>query len=251
MLKIPAVEISAPDKLPEKPVVSVVMMTRNHECFITKAVESVIEQQCDFPMELLIGEDFSTDDTRTLCEGLQTQYPHLIRLLVASANVGITSNFLRLVSCAKGKYIALLEGDDYWVLPEKLQKQVAIMETHPDYSWCGAKTLNRTFWVEEKYYYTLEDTLRRYILHTSSIMFRSEIIETVIRLGKDFWKHWRQSLSIVRLAFPRIIKVFPCRYLNLCLTDPVAASYSGIYEILPEARYTKTYRVREGNNSTN
>ena len=177
MRKILAEEISNQKELPQDPMVSVVMMTHNHEGYITQAVESVAEQQCDFPIELLIGEDFSTDGTRAVCEELQKRYPGLIRLIVASENVGITNNFLRLVSRSKGKYIAMLEGDDYWTHTEKLKKQVAMMESHPDYSWCGAKTLNRTFWAKEKDYYTMKDILSRYILHTSSIMFRSKFIE--------------------------------------------------------------------------
>ena len=181
MLQIPAIEISAQKELSQDPVVSVVMMTYNHASYITQAVESVVDQHCDFSIELLIGEDFSSDGTSDICEQLQNKYPDLIRLFVAHGNVGITANFLRLVCRAKGKYIALLEGDDYWVFPNKLQKQVEMMEAHPDYSWCGAKTINRTFWVKEKNFFTLEDTLHRFILHTSSIMFRSEILESYPR----------------------------------------------------------------------
>jgi len=181
MLDIPAMEMSDLDKLPQKPVVSVVMMTRNHEGFITQAVESVVAQKCNFPIELLIGEDFSTDNTSKICKTLQQRYSNLIRLIVASKNVGITNNFLRLVCRAKGKYIALLEGDDYWTNPEKLVKQVRLMETHSNYAWCGTKTLNRTFWVKEKEFYNLKDILQRNFLHTSSVMFRSEILEAYPR----------------------------------------------------------------------
>ena len=175
---IPAEEISNQTEMPETPLVSVVMMTRNHASYLKQAVESVLEQQCDFEIELLIGEDYSTDGTRALCEELQKKYPEHIRLIVADKNVGITPNFLRLVCRARGKYIALLEGDDYWTDPLKLQKQVALMEGNPDYAWCGARTDNRIFWVKEKTSYDLSDTLRRYIFHTSSIMFRTKIMQS-------------------------------------------------------------------------
>jgi glycosyltransferase involved in cell wall biosynthesis len=313
MLLIPAEEISSPEKLPLQPVVSVVMMTRNHAKYIEQAVDSVIAQKCGFPVELLIGEDLSNDNTREICIGLQEKYPDIIRLIVASENVGITKNFLRLAVRARGKYIALLEGDDYWTHPEKLAEQVSLMAANPDCSWCGAKTYNRTFWVKEKEYYTLEDTLQRYILHTSSVLFRTGIVntyprfpdivawesmlyaylgehgkccflnevvsyyrrhegglwtganldkrmrltwiftdtmdeyfgrkytrllydrelwiykmDTEIRLGADFWHHWLQSLSIVRLVFSRMTKVFPARYLlfaSAVLLHPFAALY--------------------------
>ena len=177
MLQVPAEEISSVEVMSDIPMVSVVMMTRNHEKYISQAIESVVSQQCNFEIELLIGEDFSTDATRSVCEDLQKKYPHVIRLIVAPKNVGILPNFLRLVCRCRGKYIALLEGDDYWTHDLKLQKQVEMMENHPEYAWCGAKTINRTFWVKEKPYYDLEDTLRRYILHTSTIVFRSKFSE--------------------------------------------------------------------------
>lgn len=176
MLKIPAEEISDPSWLNHTPLVSVVMMTRNHQDYIRQAVESVINQEVNFPIEILIGEDFSTDNTRQECENLQLEYPHLIRLIVATENVGITPNFLRLVSRARGKYIALLEGDDYWIHPQKLSLQVELMETHPEYSWCGGKTINRTFPCIVKSYYTFEETLERYIIHTSSVLFKHNVL---------------------------------------------------------------------------
>jgi glycosyltransferase involved in cell wall biosynthesis len=316
MLKIPAYEISASSELVSNPMVSVVMETRNHEKFISQAIESVISQKCSFEIELLIGEDFSTDNTRAVCGDYQKKYPHLIRLIVAHHNVGILPNFLRLVSRSRGKYIALLEGDDYWIDELKLQKQVDLMKANPEYSWCGAKTMNRTFWVKEKPYYDLEDTLRRYFLHTSTVVFRANLLETFPRflglpeifaldsilyaylsqygscgfineflswyrahpggvwtgaslsdrmalmwtftdvmdeyfnqkytgilydrelwiykmdtamhLDGSFWEHWIHSLSIVRLAFPRLIKVYPLRYmifaLGVCM-QPVKTSY--------------------------
>ena len=183
MLKIPAEEISDPSQLNPTPLVSVVMMTRNHQDYIRQAVESVINQEVNFPIEILIGEDFSTDNTRQECEKLQLEYPHLIRLIVATENVGITPNFLRLVSRARGKYIALLEGDDYWIHPQKLSLQVELMETHPEYSWCAGKTINRKFWVPYKQYYTMEDNLRIYIFHTSVVLFHAEHLR---HFPKDF-----------------------------------------------------------------
>jgi glycosyltransferase involved in cell wall biosynthesis len=178
MLKIPAEEISDPSQFNPTPLVSVVMMTRNHQDYIRQAVESVLNQEVNFPIEILIGEDFSTDNTRQECEKLQLEYPHLIRLIVATENVGITPNFLRLVSRARGKYIALLEGDDYWIHPQKLSLQVELMETHLEYSWCAGKTEGRTFWVKEKEFYTLSDIIEKYIFHTSTFLFRSELLNS-------------------------------------------------------------------------
>ena len=177
MLRIPAEEISDIRQFAEAPLVSVVVMTRNHQEYIVQAVESIVVQEADFLIEILIGEDCSFDNTRSECERLRSKYPQLIRLIVADKNVGITNNFLRLVSRARGRYIALLEGDDYWTHSRKLQLQADLMESHPDYSCCGARTNGRTFWAKKKKYYTLKDILKRYIFHTSSLFFRKEILD--------------------------------------------------------------------------
>jgi len=174
---IPAIEISDGELLTNTPTVSILMMTRNHQEYIDKAVESVIDQNCDFQYEIIIGEDFSSDNTLLKCKELQRRYPQVIRLVNATENVGITKNFLRLAVRARGQYSAFLEGDDYWTATDKLQKQVDLMEANANYSWCGAKTQNRTFPVNVKPYYTLTDTLRRYIIHTSTVMYRSSLLE--------------------------------------------------------------------------
>ncbi len=177
MRAIPADELSAPDRLPADPLVSVVMMTRNHATFLPQAVESVARQQCAFPIELLIGEDYSTDETRQVALALQQAHPDLVRVFVADHNVGITANFLRLVARARGKYIALLEGDDYWTSDAKLQRQVELMDAHPEYAWCAARTSNRMMWLPAKPAYGLDEVLRRYLVHTSTVLFRANHLE--------------------------------------------------------------------------
>ena len=106
MMSIPARELSDPSNIAAEPVVSVIMMTYNHEPYIAQAIEGVITQQCDFPIELLIGEDCSTDRTRDICFEYQQRYPELIRLLIAETNVGMHKNMFRLLGRSKGRYIA-------------------------------------------------------------------------------------------------------------------------------------------------
>lgn len=172
MQSIPATEYSASSHSPENPLVSVLMMTRNHEGFLQEAVESVVQQRCDFPIEIIIGEDFSKDDTLGVARQLVARYPECVHLIFADRNVGITSNFLRLVVRARGKFIALLEGDDYWTDQYKLQQQVALLDSNKRFSWCAAGTENRKTVLEPQPYYTLDDMLRRYPVHTSTVLFR-------------------------------------------------------------------------------
>jgi len=122
-------------KIKEK--VSVCLITYNHEGFISQAIESVLSQKTDFPLELIIGEDCSSDSTYEICKKYKEQYPGLINLLPKlNKNVGANKNFIRTLSASTGKYIALLEGDDYWTDPLKLKKQIEFLEDHTEYSLC-------------------------------------------------------------------------------------------------------------------
>jgi glycosyltransferase involved in cell wall biosynthesis len=113
--------------------VSVCMITYNHEEFISQAIEGILMQNCNFQVELLIGEDYSTDYTRQICQEYASKYSN-INLLPSETNLGMIPNFRRTLSACNGKYIALCEGDDYWTDPYKLQKQVDFLESHPDYT---------------------------------------------------------------------------------------------------------------------
>ena len=121
-------EVSDPAVIADKPLVSVAMITYNHEPFIAQAIEGVVMQKTNFPIELVIGEDKSTDRTREIVLEYQRRHPSLVRVIVSDANVGMYANFFRSLSVCRGKYIALCEGDDYWIASDKLEKQVAILE---------------------------------------------------------------------------------------------------------------------------
>lgn len=118
----------------DKPLVSIVTITYNHEPWISKAIESVLMQKVSFPIEYIIAEDCSTDGTRKICEQYAQKYPDIIKLLPSDKNYGAVKNEHRAFVAAKGKYIATCEGDDYWTDPLKLQKQVDFLEAHPEYS---------------------------------------------------------------------------------------------------------------------
>ncbi len=113
-------------------IVSIHMITYNHEQYISQAIEGVIIQKCKFPIELVIGEDFSVDNTRSICEEYAQKYSW-IKLLPSEKNLGAMANSIRTFQACIGKYIAICEGDDYWTDPLKLQKQVDFLEENPDY----------------------------------------------------------------------------------------------------------------------
>lgn len=127
-------------QLDEKtPLVAIYMITYNHEEYIAQAVESVLMQKTDFYFHLFIGDDCSTDSTTRICNKLQKTYPENITLYTNKKNLGATKNALNIFNAcfnSKAKYIAMLEGDDYWTDSLKLQKQVDFLEAHPEYAIC-------------------------------------------------------------------------------------------------------------------
>lgn len=116
-----------------EPVLSVLVPTYNHGAFITQALDSVLSQHVDFEVEVLIGDDCSTDTTGEIVKAYADKHRDRIRLISSSENVGAIKNEKRLMEQAKGKYLAFLEGDDFWSDPLKLQKQVGFLEANPDY----------------------------------------------------------------------------------------------------------------------
>jgi glycosyltransferase involved in cell wall biosynthesis len=117
-----------------QPLVSAHMITYNHAPYIVQAIEGVLKQRTDFLFELVIGEDCSIDGTREIVFEYQRRHPNTIRVITSDKNVGGRENNYRNIKACRGKYIAFCEGDDYWHSPDKLQKQVDYLESHPE---CG------------------------------------------------------------------------------------------------------------------
>jgi len=166
--------------------VSVTMITYNHERFIAEAIEGVLMQQTDFAVELVIGEDCSTDGTRAIVRRYGERYPERIRLLLPERNLGARTNALATLNACRGRYIAVCEGDDYWTDPTKLQKQVDLLEAHPEWSLNFHRVLvvyedgsssSRELGPEQrKEVYSLEDYLRTNLMQTASIVFRRDAL---------------------------------------------------------------------------
>ena len=112
--------------------ISVVVCTYNQEDTIARTLDSILMQQCHVPYEIVIGEDHSTDHTLAICQRYQQQNPERITLLANAYNKGVQDNYFDCLLAACGKYIADCAGDDFWTDPLKLEKEVAILESHPD-----------------------------------------------------------------------------------------------------------------------
>jgi glycosyltransferase involved in cell wall biosynthesis len=118
------------------PLLSVCLITYNHAKYIEQAIEGVLNQNVNFPWELIIADDYSTDGTRDILIAYQKKYPEFIKLILQEKNVGAAENFIDLIAYSCSKYIAYFEGDDYWTDPAKLQKQVDFLEANQNYSIC-------------------------------------------------------------------------------------------------------------------
>lgn len=159
------------------------MITYKHEQYIRQAIESIINQRASFPFELVIGEDCSPDGTRAICEEYQGKYPGIINLLPPEANMGPMANTIRTLLACKGEYIAMCEGDDFWLSPDKLQTQVDFLEANPGYSMCfsDVETISEIAITDPLYpefikdTYTIEDLILSPIslIPTPTLLFRN------------------------------------------------------------------------------
>lgn len=124
-------------------IVSVCVVTYNHEKYIEKCIESILNQETDFLFEIIVADDASTDKTLEILLQFQVKYPQRLRVIAHDVNLGPYENYRLVHQQASGVYIAHCDGDDYW-LPGKLQKQVDFLEANPDCSavYSNAKVIN-------------------------------------------------------------------------------------------------------------
>lgn len=169
-----------------QPKVSICMVTYNHEKYIAQAIESVLMQQTDFQYELVIGEDCSTDGTREIVRRYAEQNPDRIRAFLRPHNLGALgrgNNGVTTLKECKGQYVALLEGDDYWTDPLKLQKQVGFLDGYDDHVLCfhnanviydsSKKESHPALTFKKSSRYTLRDVISGNFIPTCSVMYRN------------------------------------------------------------------------------
>lgn len=172
-------------------ILSVRLMVYNQKPYISEALESILMQKVNFPYEIVIGDDFSTDGTLEILKEYETKHPNIIRVLKREKGDAYykkrikgnhLKNFIDIVENCKGKYIALLDGDDYWTDPYKLQKQMDFLEGNEDFSFCfhdakviGLNIEEPSYVKQNKTVFTTEDLFGRHFVPTASIVFRNNI----------------------------------------------------------------------------
>ncbi|WP_267304720.1 glycosyltransferase [Mycobacterium barrassiae] len=118
------------------PRVSIVATTHNQEAYVRQAFDSFLDQRTDFPVEIVVADDASTDSTISIIKEYTDRYPALFRPIFRPQNLGLNRNMTGALSASRGAYVALCEADDYWVDPLKLSKQVAYLDRHPKTTVC-------------------------------------------------------------------------------------------------------------------
>ena len=184
-----------------EPLVSICCTAYNHEKYLAQTLESFLSQRCDFAYEILIHDDVSTDRTAEIIREYAARYPHIIRPMFQTQNqysrgvpINETFNFPR----ARGKYIALCEGDDYWCDPDKLQRQIAHMESDPGCTFCFTNGYvhdeagvhpdrpflpyyenEKSLFTGESRAFTLDEMARVNFIPTASFVFRVDALRAL------------------------------------------------------------------------
>ncbi|HSX15567.1 MAG TPA: glycosyltransferase [Candidatus Saccharimonadales bacterium] len=182
----------------KNPLLTVCIITYNHERYIRECLDTVLMQQLSVPWQIVIADDCSTDGTRKVLQEYKSKYPDLIHLILQEKNVGPERNWLDLIAYPTSKYLLYTEGDDFMLDPTKLQRQVDFLEAHHDFSICfhpvkvmyeGSTRTDEIFPTPaqrfQKRVLGPKDLLKSNFIQTNSVMYR-----------------WRFGKQNVREAFP-------------------------------------------------
>lgn len=244
-------------------------MAYNHQDFIAQAIEGVLSQKTTFDIELIIANDYSTDNTDSIIKKIierDNNAKEKIRYINNSKNIGMQPNFILAYNHCKGKYIAECEGDDYWTDPYKLQKQVDFLESNPEYAITFHKvkiyneikqkfeedTLN-TFTNETT---TLNDLLRGNYIRTVSTVFRNSrklasLIEKLSDVTPGDWlvfiitastgkiRYINQEMAVYRISYVGVWSTIDNKQRKYY--KEILNGYEFLYNYLNKDDYTIVY----------
>lgn len=181
------------------PLVSVCIPTYQHAEYIIQCLDGALMQKTTFPIEIIIGDDGSVDGTVETCKRYADKYPNkirffneirsLTRVFDLEGHIERSCNWWWTMKNARGKYIALCEGDDYWTDPLKLQKQVDFLEGHPEYTMCFHAAIlkwekkehpDSLFYKVEEREYSGPEIFKRWIVATASVVFKASVLDSDI-----------------------------------------------------------------------
>ena len=217
------------------------MITYNHEDYISQAIDSVLTQKTNFDFQLIIGEDCSQDKTREIVINYQKKYPQIIRLLLANKNQGMMCNWTNLLQSARGQYLAVLEGDDYWADDHKLQKQVDFLDKHPDYSLCFHSVEafyqdqpDQTYLIPSKTKnFNFKSLLQQNFIAACSVMYRHGLVKIpgwLLSLNIGDWPYHLLYASQGKIGFINQVMARYRRHSNSYCSQPKVKNFQDIIE---------------------
>lgn len=185
--KQPLPESPLPENRGSCPKVSILLITYNHEKYIAQAIESILMQKTEYSYEINVIEDCSTDRTQEIVMRYAVSHPHIVKPFFNKKNIGFKvtqKNFYRGFQTLTGDYLAILEGDDYWSSPYKLQTQVSFLEANPEFAISAHNTVkvyedgntlpHRFLYFGQQADATIEEAVRlRSFYHTTGLMYRN------------------------------------------------------------------------------
>lgn len=198
--------------------VSVIVVTYNQHDSIARTLDSILMQKCRLPIEIVVGDDASTDGARAVCEDYVRRYPDIVRLMPAAPNKGVVDNYFDCLLACRGKYIADCAGDDYWTDPKKLDKEVKIMEA--DASVTIVHTNWRTY--NEDTHETKDNTIEQFsapktdgkqmleaiitqttapVVHLCTALYRSETIKRCYDANIDLFRNKDLGCEDLQIVF--------------------------------------------------
>ena len=191
--------------------ISVIVCTYNQEDTIGRALDSILMQKCHLPIEIVIGEDGSTDSTLSICQQYQNLHPDAIRILSKPINEGFVKNYFDCLRACRGKFIADCAGDDFWIDDQKLEQQSFILEqeesvgiVHTDWLRYDEKTGKQTSPGEQSKEVTLATILmpqKRPAIHLCTALYRNDWIRQAMQDYPQFFDPETYQCEDVQIAF--------------------------------------------------
>jgi len=210
--------------------VDIAILCFNHENFVKEAIESALNQKTIFSFNIFVFDDKSTDNSLNIINSFQARYPDIIRVIASPTNTGPLEAGKSLLKNLTSRYCALIDADDYWTNPDKLQRQIDFLEANPNYAGCfhdaeiistvkpdDKKNINRSQNIYKTYsqfnHYKPdlypEDLIRRTIIPTASLVFRNKDLTPYISSKSN-------ALSLYWVLQLEIIKNSKFKYINEC-----------------------------------
>ncbi|HFK5546683.1 TPA: GNAT family N-acetyltransferase [Elizabethkingia anophelis] len=184
------------------PKVSVFLMVYNHSSYLRACLDGIINQYVDFNIVINVGDDSSQDSSRIILKEYEERYPGKFKLLLHERNIGAIDNQLSILNLCDGEYVAMCEGDDYWIDPLKLKKQIDFLENNPNYQISftnvnvvyeeGLESKVSTLVpITESREYSGVEILQTWCAHTSTFVFRNN--DGFIKNFEKFYNKYRFS----------------------------------------------------------